>query len=86
MAVKIRNRCGRSSALQPAAVVISMANLTTTVPLISWSMPLPDEKMAQRLAKLQRDLETAKGLALAMTLPVALHSVAVCVPVSPASL
>jgi dienelactone hydrolase len=35
LAVKIRNLCGRSSALQPAAVVISMANLTTTVHLIS---------------------------------------------------
>src|SRR5216683_1841819 len=42
LAVKIRNLCGPSSALQPAAVVISMANLTTTVPLISWSMPLPN--------------------------------------------
>src|SRR6266481_2369830 len=42
LAVKIRSLCGRSSALQPAAVVISMANLTTTVPLISWSMPLPN--------------------------------------------
>jgi predicted dehydrogenase len=30
----------------------------------SWSMPLPDEKMAARLAKLSRDLETAKGLAI----------------------
>src|SRR5882757_3251059 len=35
LAVKIRNRCGRSSALQPAAVVVSMANLTTIAPLIS---------------------------------------------------
>jgi predicted dehydrogenase len=30
----------------------------------SWSMPLPDEKMGQRLAKLKKDLEVAKGLAI----------------------
>src|SRR5262245_38684841 len=30
----------------------------------SWSMPLPDDKMAKRVAKLQKDLETAKGLAI----------------------
>jgi len=30
----------------------------------SWSLPLPDEKMQKRLAKLQKDLETAKGLAI----------------------
>jgi dienelactone hydrolase len=35
LAVKIRNLCERSSVLQPAAVVISMANLTTTVLPIS---------------------------------------------------
>ena len=34
--------CGRLSGLQPAAVVVSMANPTTTVPLISWSKPLPN--------------------------------------------
>lgn len=30
----------------------------------SWSLPLPDDKMQKRLAKLQKDLETAKGLAI----------------------
>ncbi len=30
----------------------------------SWSQPLPDDKMGQRLARLQKDLETAKGLAI----------------------
>ncbi|MGD9723413.1 MAG: Gfo/Idh/MocA family protein [Pirellulales bacterium] len=30
----------------------------------SWSMPLPDEKMGKRLAKLKKDLEVAKGLAV----------------------
>jgi predicted dehydrogenase len=30
----------------------------------SWSLPLPDDKMAKRLAKLSKDLETAKGLAI----------------------
>jgi predicted dehydrogenase len=30
----------------------------------SWSMPLPDDKMGQRIASLKRNLETAKGLAI----------------------
>jgi predicted dehydrogenase len=30
----------------------------------SWSMPLPDDKMAHRIAKLQKDLDAAKGLAI----------------------
>ncbi len=30
----------------------------------SWSLPLPDDKMAKRLAKLSKDLEVAKGLAI----------------------
>src|SRR5581483_4094211 len=30
----------------------------------SWSQPLADDKMGQRLARLQKDLETAKGLAV----------------------
>ncbi len=30
----------------------------------SWSMPLPDDKMGQRVARLKKDLETAKGLAI----------------------
>ncbi len=30
----------------------------------SWSMPLPDEKMAKRIAKAKQDLQTAKGLAI----------------------
>ncbi len=30
----------------------------------SWSMPLPDEKMAKRIAALKKNLETAKGLAI----------------------
>jgi len=30
----------------------------------SWSMPLPDDKMGQRVARLRKDLETAKGLAI----------------------
>ena len=42
LAVKTRNLCGRSSGLRPAVGVVSMANPTTTVPLISWSMPLPN--------------------------------------------
>jgi predicted dehydrogenase len=30
----------------------------------SWSLPLPDDKMGHRIAKLQKDLEAAKGLAI----------------------
>ena len=30
----------------------------------SWQQPLPDDKMGKRLAKLTKDLETAKGLAI----------------------
>jgi predicted dehydrogenase len=30
----------------------------------SWSLPLPDDKMGQRVARLKKDLETAKGLAI----------------------
>ncbi len=30
----------------------------------SWSMPLPDDKMGKRLAKLTKDLEVAKGLSI----------------------
>ncbi len=30
----------------------------------SWSLPLPDDKMAKRLAKLKKDLETAKGISI----------------------
>ena len=30
----------------------------------SWSLPLPDDKMGKRLAKLQEDLDMAKGLAI----------------------
>lgn len=30
----------------------------------SWSMPLPDEKMAERIKKLKKDLETARGTAI----------------------
>ncbi len=30
----------------------------------SWSMPLPDEAMGKRIAKLKKDLETAKGAAV----------------------
>ncbi len=30
----------------------------------SWSMPLPDEKMAQRLAKLRKERDLAKGIAI----------------------
>ncbi|HEY2892668.1 MAG TPA: Gfo/Idh/MocA family oxidoreductase [Pirellulales bacterium] len=30
----------------------------------SWSMPLPDDKMGQRIARLTKELETARGLAI----------------------
>ena len=30
----------------------------------SWSLPLPDDKMGQRIARLRKDLESAKGLAI----------------------
>lgn len=30
----------------------------------SWSMPLPDEEMGKRIAKLKQDLDTAKGVAI----------------------
>jgi len=30
----------------------------------SWSMPLPDEEMGKRIAKLKKDLDTAKGAAI----------------------
>ena len=30
----------------------------------SWSMPLPDDKMSKRIARMKKDLDTAKGLAI----------------------
>ncbi len=30
----------------------------------SWSMPLPDEQMAKRIARLKKDIETARGVAI----------------------